>query len=161
MLKLSHKTLILISGAIWMLIGCFLLPLGVNFLVESTQNKQMVLKESYPIINHLAPYIGGIEETALILLFLSLYIGYLKGRYVLGKSARKGVDRIIAFPNPTSLGNIYSLRYYVLLICMILLGLSIKYMGLSLDIRGIVDVIIGSALIYGAAIYFRYAFARV
>ena len=84
-----------------------------------------------------------------------LMIGYLKGKHVLGKSAVRGIERIRAFPNPTSLGNIYSAKYYVLLAIMIGLGLSIKYLGLPHDVRGAIDVAIGAALINGALIYFR------
>ncbi len=33
MLKMSHKALIIFSGLIWLAVGCFLLPLGLNFLI--------------------------------------------------------------------------------------------------------------------------------
>lgn len=160
MIKLSHKTLIVISGFIWMAIGCFLLSLGVNFLVESTKHEQVLYSGHYPVIDGLSTFVGGLEQAALVLISFSLFVGYLKGRYVLGKSAHRGVERIRLFPNPTSLGNIYSGKYYILLGAMVALGMSVKFFGLSSDVRGVVDVVIGSALINGAMIYFRLAFAR-
>lgn len=159
MLKLSHRTLILISGMIWMAVGLFLLPLGLNFLYESTGQNRIFSQGHYPLVEILSPYMGGLEQTALLLIAIGLFIGYFKGRYVLGKSVYRGIARIRSFPNPTSLGNIYSAKYYILLGSMIGLGVLIKYTGISKDIRGLVDVAIGSALINGAMLYFREAFS--
>lgn len=160
MIKVSHKTLIIISGLIWLSVGCFLLPLGLSLLAGSTLKVRVLSLGNYPLIDQLAPYMGGAEQVALLLIALSLFIGYLKGRYVLGKSAQKGVERIRSFSNPTKLSNIYSLKYYILLGSMIGLGISIKFFGLANDIRGFIDVAIGSALINGAMIYFRIAFSN-
>lgn len=153
MLKLSHTLLVVISGAIWFGIGVFLLSLGLNLIVDSSQIEQQI-----PILRTLEPYFG-IEQAVLVLIVACLFIGYAKGRFVLGKSARRGVARILTFPNPTSLVNIYSMPYYLLLGGMIALGMSVKYLGLPNDVRGAVDVAIGSALINGAVIYFRLAAA--
>lgn len=157
MLKLRHTTLIIISGLVWFGVGIYLLQLGLNLLLESTRYSSTSPIESYPLISFLMHYSGSIESAMLFLVVISLFIGYLKGRYVLGKSAHKGVQRILAFSNPTSLTNMYSAKYYILLALMIGLGISIKYLGLANDIRGTVDVIIGSALINGAMLYFRLA----
>lgn len=153
-MKLSHKTLIVISGLIWFVIGIYLLRLGLNLLF---QNLADTTADSYPLIATLKPYFGSVENVAMLLLVFALFIGFLKGRYVLGKSAQRGVDRIKTFPNPTSITNIYSAKYYILLGAMIALGISIKYFGLYPDIRGVIDAIIGSALINGAMIYFKFA----
>ena len=111
----------------------------------------------FPLLHSIAPYFGGKEQTATILIALGLLIGFFKGRFILGKSAKRGVERICSFPNPTSLSNIYSAKYYILLGGMVGLGMSIKFLGLPNDIRGLVDVAIGAALINGAMIYFRSA----
>jgi len=58
-------------------------------------------------------------------------------------------------PNPVSIAKIYTWQYYVLLSSMVLLGVLVRF--LPFDIRGGVDIIIGSALINGATIYFRQA----
>ena len=41
---------------------------------------------------------------------------------------------------------------------MVGLGALIKVLNLPLDVRGAIDIVIGSALINGAMIYFRSAF---
>lgn len=154
MLKASHTTLIVLSGLIWFAIGCFLLPLGLNFVVESILNENLITKHR-PILDHLAPYIGGIDTAALIFIAFCLLVGYLKGRYVFSKTVQRGVERILMLPNPTSLANIYTKKYYLLLGSMVFLGVLVRLT--TLDIRGGVDIIIGSALINGAILYFRCA----
>lgn len=159
MLKLSHKTLIIISGLIWLAVGSFLLPLGLNFLLQAVENSRLHA-ENYPLLNLFSKLASNAENSVIIIIVIAMMIGYSKGRFVLGKSAIKGVERIRSFPNPTSLSNIYSAKYYILLALMIGLGMSMKYLGIPADVRGLIDVAIGSALINGAMIYFRLALQK-
>jgi hypothetical protein len=160
MLKLSHKTLIIISGLIWLAVGSFLLPLGLNFLLQAVENSRLHTMENYPLLNLFSKLASNAENSVIIIIVIAMMIGYSKGRFVLGKSAIKGVERIRSFPNPTSLSNIYSAKYYILLALMIGLGMSMKYLGIPADVRGLIDVAIGSALINGAMIYFRLALQK-
>lgn len=155
-MKCSHKNLIILSGLIWFGAGFYLLQLGLSLLL-SDLNGTAFSAENYPLIHMVSSYIGSGETAALILVTLALFIGYLKGSYVLGKSAHRGVARILEFPNPAPLSRIYSAKYYVLLGLMMAMGVSIKYLGLNNDVRGFIDAIIGSALINGSMIYFRLA----
>lgn len=156
MLKCSHATLTFVSGLVWLFAGISLFSLGLQLLLGPLF-LGYALDTRYPVINYLAPYLGGFPAIGL-LLAISLCIGYFKGRYVLGKSAHKGVLRIRQFPNPTSLARIYSAKYYLLLGGMMGLGFSIKFFGLPNDIRGFIDAAIGLALLYGSTIYFNQAF---
>jgi hypothetical protein len=150
MINVSHKTLIYISGLVWLAVGLMLLRFGLNLLRDTSQ--------AMPLATFVAPYIGEAIGLALALLVaLAAFVGYLKGVFVLGKSAKKGVERLLAFPNPTKITNLYSAKYYILLGLMVGLGISMKYIGLPNDIRGLIDVTIGIALITGALVYFRAA----
>jgi hypothetical protein len=160
MCKVSHKALIIFSGLIWLAVGSFLLPLGLNFLLQAVENIHLQAGNDYPLLNLFASLASGSENGVIVLIVIGMLIGYAKGRYVLGKSAIAGVERIRSFPNPTSFGNIYSAKYYILLGAMVGLGMSMKYIGLSADVRGVIDVAIGAALINGAMIYFRLAFQK-
>jgi hypothetical protein len=153
-MKLSHTKLIVISGMIWFAVGFYLLQLGLNLLLGGVH---INIAENYPLLKVASSLFDNGEIAAIVLVVIALFIGYLKGRYVLGKSAQKGVVRILTFPNPAPLSQIYSLKYYVLLVLMMGLGVSMKYIGLNDDVRGFIDAIIGSALINGAMIYFRLA----
>lgn len=154
MFKFSHRALVIISGLIWMGVGCFLLQLGLKLLLSAVKNPI----GSYPIISSLTNFVE-INSAIIVLVAIALFIGHFKGKYVLGKSVKRGVVRILSFPNPTQLSNIYSAKYYLLLGLMVCLGLSIKFFGLANDVRGFVDVAIGAALINGALIYFKMAFS--
>lgn len=160
MLKMSHKTLIIFSGLIWLAVGCFLLPLGLNFLLQAVQNTHLQAGYHYPLLDFFTSFTSNVENAVVVLIAIGMLIGYSKGRYVLGKSAQNGVRRIRSFPNPMELKNVYSPKYYILLGLMIGLGISMKYLGIPADIRGVIDVAIGGALINGAMIYFRLAFER-
>lgn len=160
MFKMSHKALIIFSGLIWLAVGCFLLPLGLNFLLQAIQNTYQHANGNYPLLQLFTSFTSSTENAVVILIAMGMLIGYSKGRYVLGRSAIKGVQRIRSFPNPTDLKNIYSSKYYILLGAMIGLGISMKYLGIPADVRGTIDVAIGAALINGAMIYFRLAFEK-
>lgn len=154
MFKARHSTLLFISGLIWLIIGCILLPLGLNFVVESILIENFHVG-SRPVLDFIAPFSGGVDQAALLLIACALGIGFLKGKYVFSKSVDRGVKRILTFPNPESVLKIYSGPYLILLGSMFFLGFIVKF--LPLDIRGGVDVIIGSALINGSVLYFRRA----
>lgn len=149
MLKLSHAALAMISGLIWMAVGCSLMSLGLKLLLGNEVNT--------PLIQSLAPSMGGAQQVALLLVVVGLFVGYMKGRHVLAKSASKGIERLKTLPNPAPLSQIYSPKYYLLLGGMIVLGMSIKFFGVPSDIRGLVDVAIGAALIHGSLVYIRFA----
>jgi hypothetical protein len=152
MFKVNHQIMILISGLVWLAIGCFLLPLGLNFIVESLLEDN-ASAHAHPLLSFFSSYVGGMEQAALILVAVSLSVGFLKGRYVFAKSVSRSVNRILSLPNPAPITQIYAWHYYILLGSMVFIGILVRY--LSNDIRGVVDVTIGAALINGAALYFR------
>jgi hypothetical protein len=154
MLKVSHTTMLVISGFIWLAIGCFLLPLGLNFVVESILKDNWAM-ENHPLLNPLAKWVGGAEQAVLFLITAALWVGFMKGRFVFAKTVQKSVDRILLLSNPVEISQIYTKKYYLLLGSMFFLGFLMKFT--PMDVRGAVDIIIGSALIQGAVLYFRQA----
>jgi hypothetical protein len=157
MLKVSHSTLVIISGLVWLAVGCFLLPLGLKLLVASAAASILGDTAPYPLLASFSSYVGGAHTAAMLLIALGLIVGQLKGRKVLSKSIHRSVKRIKNFPNPTSITNLYGFGYLILFASMVLLGMSIRYFGVPSDIRGLIDVAIGAALIQGSILYFREA----
>lgn len=151
MFKLTHSTLIFISGVVWLAVGTGLLTLGLKLLTAAAQGEEGY----YPLLGALSSYMGGMAQTALFFIVIGLSLGYSKSKYVLSKSVKRSVTRIQSFPNPTQLSNIYSRGYYLLLGGMIGLGLSIKFLGIPNDIRGLIDTAVGAALLNGSMLYFR------
>jgi len=148
-MKTSPITLVAISGLIWFAVGFWLLFLGLRLLVDSVEGGMLV--------ENLAPYTGGLQQAALLLVALGLWIGYYKGKFALGKSVKRNVDRLQALSGPVSIVYVYSRASYILLLAMMCLGMLIKFLGIPNDIRGVIDVAVGSALLQGAVLYFRHA----
>jgi hypothetical protein len=130
----------------------------LSLLTAPTQPENLTANY-YPLLNSLSPYFGGIEQAIVALIALSLFIGYMKGKHVLGKSAKRVAGRICNLPNPANLFTIYSRGYCLLILGMVGLGMGIKYLGIPNDVRGVIDVAIGAALINGSLLYFRMAYA--
>lgn len=153
-MHLSKTTWIVISGIVWFVVGIGLLTLGLNFIVFKAQAEPF---ETTSLIAKISPITGGREQAALALIIVGLIIGFLKGRFVLVKTVKRVVERILSLPVPVKFTQVYSRGYLYLIGSMILLGISMKWLGLPTEIRGLIDVAIGSALMNGASAYFRVA----
>lgn len=151
MLKLSQSSLSIISGLIWICVGIFLMQMGLKLILDPAYADG----SSLPILSNFQGVMGGFQEAGIALVAIALFIGFLKGKLLLRKSARKGVERLKTFPDPMPLQQIYSAKYYILLAAMIGLGMSMRFLGIPNDIRGGIDVAVGAALINGAMEYFR------
>jgi hypothetical protein len=152
-MRLSHPVLIILSGALWLGVGLYLLPLGIHFLITSAVEPSQSLY-LIPFLNWLG--VKG-EQAALFLVVLGLGVGFLKSKTVFAKSVEKGVAHIRSLPPKAPLYSVYTPKYLILLAMMVLLGISLKWFQAPLDMRGFVDVAIGSALINGSMLYFRKA----
>ena len=96
MFKVSHKTLIVISGSMWIGIGVFLLQLGLGFLMDAVQSLLLQADEGYPLMSQLSA-LGEVKIAALVLVLLSLITGFFKGRMVLKKTVMRNLLRIKNF----------------------------------------------------------------
>lgn len=152
MIKLSHATLIVISGLLWSAIGISLMYKGVSLMAGA-----VAAETHQPLLGWVASIAGDKADAATVLLAVALVIGFFKGRFVLAKSVRRVVTRIRSFPNPTQLTNLYSRAYYILLASMMLLGVGMNVLQVPGDVRAVVDLAIGWALVNGALQYFRQA----
>lgn len=153
-MQLSHRLAITISGLVWFAIGLLLMIKGMGFL-----NEALAMHASGGLLSKLVPIAGSREQAGVLMVAVALLIGFIKGRVVLAKTVKRTVERILSLPQPLEWRRLYGARYYVLISIMMALGLSMKWFGLPIDIRGGIDVAIGSALMNGALLYFRYAMA--
>ena len=150
-MRFSHRTLIFISGGIWLLVGILLLTRGISLLMFTLAKTGA----PFPLLDFLTRFVGRREEGVLLLVALGLGLGFAKAKWVLAKSAHRVVKRIFSLSPPVALAKVYSLSYLLLLLGMIVLGISMKWIGLPFDIRGLVNLFVGSALVNGAFVYFR------
>lgn len=151
---MTHRTWVAASGFLWFFVGTFLLYKGLRLLTEAAFQADSLCARLQGIF-------GTAQQAATVFIALGLVIGFFKGRFVLGKTVRRVVARIAALPLPIRFRDAYSRSYWILISSMVALGLSFRFFPIAIDIRGTIDVAIGSALINGAMLYFRAARANL
>lgn len=144
---MKHRGWILISGWIWVMMGAFLLYKGVYFISEAVHSVDSYFSRW--------SFLGSPKQVGTFWLGLGLLIGYLKGRFVLAKSALRVVSHILSLALPIRVHQVYRLSYWLLIGSMMLLGMALRFV--PLEVRGLIDVGVGSALVQGAMHYFQAA----
>lgn len=155
MLQMRHSSYIFFSGLLWFFIGFLLLSKGINLIVYSINDAN--LASNFSLIEPLSFYTGGKEKSALVLISVALLVGFVKARFVLIKTVKRVVARILSLTIPIKLSQLYSPGYLILLASMVLLGISLRFLPIPQDLRGTIDLTIGAALMNGALLYFRFA----
>lgn len=100
------------------------------------------------------------QSAALVLLTVGIFLGYLKGKLALARSVSRQVNRILKRSAPLPITAVYSPGYYFLIAGMMGLGMSMRFLPIAQDLRGLIDLAVGAALIHGAKLYFRSAFTH-
>ncbi len=154
-MKVSHKTLLRISGLIWFGIGIMLLNLGIHFALQGWDGVVFKTSSYSSIFSFLTDMTGKPENAACVVIALAMILGFFKSKKVLGKVVNKSEARIAQLDNPTSITNLYTKGNLLIILSMMLLGMSLKYIQVDPDIRGFVDIAVGTALIHGSVAYFR------
>lgn len=147
---MKYRGWIAFSGFTWLFMGSFLIYKGVKLLGDS-------LLESNSLSVRFQDTLGSPYQTATLLIGVGLIIGLLKGRFVLSKTVGRVVCRIVSLPLPVRFKDVYAPSYLALIGSMMALGMGFKYLPIPMDLKGAIDIAIGSALINGAMIYFRVA----
>jgi hypothetical protein len=155
-MKFKHKTLVFLAGLVWLLVGVVLLSVGTRFVLETLRQPLLTqLPHRFSVIQLLGNVFSNTTQCAMITIILALLIGMIKGRTVLAKSVKRQIKRIESLPEPASCLYLYDKSYYLLIAFMVLLGIGLRFSPITLDTRGAIDMVIGSALINGAMLYFR------
>jgi hypothetical protein len=148
-MRAKHIGLVVLSGLLWLGIGVMLLVKGLRFVVYAEPGCKM--------LENLTPYVGTRDQAIVFLIALGLFAGFMKGRFVLMKAVKKVVNRIASLSTPLKISQIYDKRYYALMVLMMGMGLALNFLNIPGDVRGTVDIAIGSALMNGAMGFFRSA----
>ena len=129
---MSKKTRVATSGLMWAMAGMMLLYKGLHILSELPS-----------------------QDAAIWLIAVGLFVGFLKGRFILSRTVKRVTAHIAALSEPVHFLEIYPKSYWILLGCMIGIGVLMRYT--PTDVRGFIDVAVGSALINGSILYFKAA----
>jgi len=82
--------------------------------------------------------------------FAAILFGTLKSLFILDKSAKKSIDRILLLADGSCLGAVYSLKTWLLVLVMMSLGFILRNSGISATILGTLYVTIGWALLFSS-----------
>ena len=135
---MNKKRLITIAGALWCIIGFFLVVRGIRLyqLAEMEQHATVIAITTSGVIAGL--------------------IGLIKGKFVLSKTAHRNKSRIYKLVDPVSLQDIFSKPIYFLIPMMMGLGFLIRFYNEYLGGYIVVAAIycgIGMALIVSSRVY--------
>jgi len=115
------KTLLLLSASLWTVIGCMLISKGCYRLFPLPEYKTLIV--------------------------LSACIAAaLKSRYMLDRAAIKAIKRIHTFEGGTCLGAVYSVKTWLLVLCMIGMGGILRNSSLPMALLSFIYLTIGLAL---------------
>lgn len=154
-MRLGKAGLIAATGGCWFIVGVGLLTFGLRLIAQRIEGGGLPNQ----LIAKLSLLSGGKEQAGLVLICFGLIVGFIKGRYILVKTVQRVSERIIKLESPIKISQVYSRGYLILIGGMIALGMGIKILQIPQEIRGTIDIAIGSALINGAMLYFRSAVA--
>jgi hypothetical protein len=124
---MDQKKWIVFSGFVWMLVGV------------------MLLRKGFTLTDNIWITVG------------ASFVGWAKGRFVLGKTVKRVVARISMLSKPIRIRDVYTKGYWMILGSMMLLGMVMRVVPLPIMFRAFVDIAVGVALVQGALLYFRAA----
>lgn len=145
---------IVISGAIWLVIGGMLTYKGLVLLARSVAT---FAHNPGPLMKGLYQLFQNVERSGMILVFTAILLGQLKGTFILAKSVKRFIKRILLIPSPIPLKALFPWNYLALVGGMMALGIALRISSIPTDIKAFIDLAVGSALISGAFLYFRQA----
>jgi len=105
---MNRNVLFNLAGAIWGLVGLFLILRGAGMFEQAWREQQA-------------------SQTGLtVALGASLLIGGVKGRFIFSRTARRNKERIARLPEPLKVHHVYAPGLYVLIAGMIGLGVLLR-----------------------------------
>lgn len=139
---LTQQQHLWIAAGLWTLVGAGLLTMGSVFWFHF-------------------PYLGDLDPTHLTGGLIALSIGLLKGKFVLDKTASRVIDRTadLKEPNPfKSIVQMFGLKTILLIAAMMGIGVILRAAGVSFEIRGLIYLAVGSALLWSCRQYWTSSF---
>ena len=97
----SRQTLLFMSALLWTVIGLLLLAKGGYRLFQLPQGRLLVVAFAFAV-------------------------GSLKSLAILDRSARRAIERILLFQDGTCLGAVYSIKTWILVLCMMSMGVILR-----------------------------------
>ncbi len=136
---LSVRGHLAIAAVLWTVVGAGLLTMGAVFWF------------------HL-PYLGFLDRYHFLVGGMALGVGLLKGQFVLNRTANRVIDRVqdLAEPNPLkSVFQMFGWKTILLILSMMGIGVALRWAGVSFEVRGLIYLAVGLALLWSSRCYWR------
>lgn len=140
-MEVSRETHLKLAFFLWGLVGTGLLIAGGIFLFGGRTMSELDPSRGAP---------GTAEGIGLV---IALIIGFAKGNFVLPKIAKKNIDRIEQLPERSPFYMTFSVKSWMLILVMILIGRTIRFLGAPRLLIGVIYVAVGFALALGSRSY--------
>lgn len=134
---LTRRQHLWIAGIIWTVVGAGLLTMGMKFWFQF-------------------PYLGFLDAKHFGLGAIALLIGWLKGRFVLDRTAEQVIDRASALQEPNPIKSVFQLfgvKTIALIVLMMTIGLGLRVAGVGYETRGLIYLSVGAALLWSCRRY--------
>jgi hypothetical protein len=118
----NRRTHLLMSAVLWTTIGVLLTVKGGFRLIQQNDWQALIA----------------------VAAFLA---GSLKSYFILDKSARRGITRILTFKNGTCLGAVYSVKTWILVLCMMGMGVILRNSSFPAGLLSFLYLTVGWALL--------------
>ncbi len=117
-----RRTHLLMSAVLWTVIGLMLTAKGIYRLSQ-------------------------LKDWQASILAVAILAGSLKARFILDKSARRVISRISTFEDGTCLGAVYSIKTWIMVLCMMGMGVILRNSSLPIALLSFLYLTIGLALL--------------
>lgn len=136
--RVRPKQLLMMAFSLWILGGLSLTYLGFTRMMMANETDAVIVAAA---------------------IALAMAIGWLKGRFILAKTARRNIERLKEMTERSRLFQVYNMRSWIIIALMI--GLSI-FLNVSNALpvfwRGVVNLAIGFSLISSSLFYVKAGF---
>jgi hypothetical protein len=141
-------------GIAWVVSGVCLLPYGLNFVLTFLE-REYIAGSSYlfSIVDIIAPFVGGVEYGAIILMVFCILFGRFSARYFLEERICNTVEKLVY---SMSFVDVLSHFFKVFIIFAVFAGIG--FLGkerVGYDVLAALEITTGSAAIYIGFSYFR------
>ena len=99
--------------------------------------------------------VTGVNNYGTVIVVTALIAGTMKSYYVLDRSARKSISRILNFDDGTCLGAVYSLKTWSLVVAMMGTGIILRNSSLPLELLCFIYFTIGWGLLFSSRLAWR------
>jgi hypothetical protein len=130
----KRRTHLFMSAFLWTAIGLLLLAKGAYRLRQLTDWQPHVVA---------------------LVVALAILAGSLKAYFILDKSAQRGIERILFFKDGTCLGAVYSWKTWIMVLCMMGMGVILRNSSIPLILLCFLYFTIGWALLLSSRLAWK------